>query len=107
VPTPGDYVYVFFKGVQNLRDKIESPEAQQVKTFLLSLAEKYKNAPKAVIWDEIKKFERYWTEKNKTGTKERWEKQDTFEVDRRLVTWFSKKDGFKKVEINKPAKRIV
>lgn len=37
---------------------------------------------------EIAKFVRYWTEPTKNGKKQRWELQKTFEVKRRLVTWF-------------------
>ena len=36
---------------------------------------------------ERKKFYNYWTEKNKSGTKERWELEKTFDVDRRFATW--------------------
>jgi len=32
-------------------------------------------------------FIRYWTEKNKSGTKMKFELQDTFEIKKRLVTW--------------------
>ncbi len=38
---------------------------------------------------EIAKFHAYWTELNPLGTKQRWQMQKTFEVKRRLVTWFS------------------
>lgn len=37
--------------------------------------------------DEKKKFFYYWTEKNKSGTKERWELEKTFDVGRRWKTW--------------------
>ena len=40
------------------------------------------------------KFISYWTELDKSGRKQRWEKQETFEVARRLVTWFSKANNF-------------
>ena len=39
---------------------------------------------------ELKKFALYWTEPNKSGTKVRWEQQATFDVYRRIVTWFSR-----------------
>jgi hypothetical protein len=39
---------------------------------------------------ELDKFVNYWTERNKSGTKERWEMEKTFEVKRRLSTWFSR-----------------
>lgn len=105
---PSQTAKTFFKGIQDLSNKVvESSEGQQVKLFLLSLAEKYPKANKALIWDEVKKFERYWTELNATGTKERWQKEPVFQIERRLVTWFSKKDQFKKVDITKNNKRIV
>lgn len=37
--------------------------------------------------DERQKFYNYWTEKNKSGTKERWELEKTFDVGRRWKTW--------------------
>ena len=37
--------------------------------------------------DEKKKFFYYWTEKNKSGTKDRWELEKTFDVGRRWKTW--------------------
>lgn len=98
----------FFKGIRDLNDKIESEEAINVRQFLQALKEKYKDAPKEIVWSEIKKFERYWTEKNQTGTKERWQKQDTFEVDRRLSKWFDGKKFFvKKVDIINRNKTVV
>jgi len=110
--TPADITENFFKGINDLRNKKETDEVteegKKMREFLCGLKEKYPRAEKAVIWDEIQKFERYWTELNSTGKKMRWQKQETFQVDRRLVTWFAKKDQFKKVEINnKPKKRIV
>lgn len=39
---------------------------------------------------EFTKFILYWTEPNKSGTKVKWEQQPTFDVKRRLITWFSK-----------------
>jgi hypothetical protein len=37
---------------------------------------------------EIKKFCNFWLERNRSGTKRKWELERTFEVDRRLSTWF-------------------
>lgn len=42
------------------------------------------------ILREIRNFRNYWTEKNSTGTKERWQMEKTFEVKRRLQTWFDR-----------------
>lgn len=96
---PENSTQAFFKGIRDLKNQIKSPEAENARAFLIRLKEKYPMASKEVIWKEIQKFESYWTEKNSTGTKERWQKQTVFEVDRRLVTWFIKKDEFKRVEI--------
>ena len=53
--------------------------------------------------DEVIKFVFYWTELNKSGTKQRWELEKTFEVGRRLANWFSRIKTFgekQKVIIN-------
>jgi len=39
---------------------------------------------------EVRNFISWWTEPNSTGTKLKWQKQDTFEVSRRLRTWFDR-----------------
>lgn len=105
--TPSQKTHYFFKGIADLRNKVESEHATQMREFLGALKDKYPNATKAVIWAEIQKFERYWTELNQTGTKERWQKEGAFEVDRRLVTWFTKHDQFKKVEINSKGNKVI
>lgn len=53
-------------------------------SYLLSL-----KIPVDFARHEINKFTLYWTEKNSTGKKERWQMQTTFEVKRRLMTWFN------------------
>jgi len=45
---------------------------------------------------EIKKFISYWTEPNKSGTKQRWELEKTFELSRRLSVWFQNHQKFNK-----------
>lgn len=37
--------------------------------------------------DMVKDFFNYWSELNKSGTKMRWELQQTFEIPKRLTTW--------------------
>ncbi len=97
--TPAKNAIIFFKGIDDLLNKIESNEAGNTKLFLQQIEAKYQGAKKDVIWREIKKFHSYWTELNGTGTKQRWQKQDAFQVDRRLVTWFGKVNEFKEVDI--------
>ena len=36
---------------------------------------------------EVEKFISYWTEKNKSKTKMKWEMQETFQIGKRLLTW--------------------
>jgi len=43
---------------------------------------------------ELDKFILYWTEPNATGNKQRWQKETTFEVKRRLTTWLGKVGSF-------------
>jgi len=44
---------------------------------------------------EFQKFIIYWTERNKSGTKQRWQQQPTFEVKRRLATWLGNLKDYK------------
>ena len=104
--TPAYSAKSFFKGVKDLIEKIESEEAQATRLFLQKLETDYPNVQKGFIWSEIKKFYLYWTELNSTGRKERWEKQDAFQVDRRLVTWFGKIQQFKRSEINNKETKV-
>lgn len=51
--------------------------------------------PEQTIKQEITKFISYWTEPNSTGKKQRWQLEPTFEIKRRLATWFSRSSQFK------------
>jgi len=59
------------------------------------ISEKYK-APKEMVVEELTKFKSYWSEKNKSGTKQRWELQKTFELGRRIGTWLRNASQFNK-----------
>ena len=87
------------------KDSIEGEEltpSQKAKEFfnnhelqekvINSLIEKGIN--KELVKREINKFISYWTELNKSGTKQRWELEKTFEVNKRLATWFNKIQEF-------------
>ena len=52
---------------------------------------------KSVAVTEVQKFISYWTEPNKSGTKQRWQLEKTFELKRRLATWFGNIKNFSKV----------
>lgn len=50
--------------------------------------------------DEATKFYNYWTEKNDKGRKMKFEKQTTFEISKRILTWISNKNEWKKEKIS-------
>ena len=82
---------------ENREEKREDTPAQIAKSFFEGgkhydeIREEMSVKVKQPILDnELNKFNLYWTEPNKSGTKVRWEQQNTFDVRRRLVTWFSK-----------------
>lgn len=64
---------------------VENPEKQdEVVTFMVS-----KGADPTWVRREISKFISHWTEKTKTGARQRWELEKAFEVRRRLARWFN------------------
>ena len=72
--TPGQIARKFFED-----------ESSQV--FIVEELSKKIGVQKEILQKEISKFVLYWTELNKSGTKMKWEMQQTFDVRRRLVTW--------------------
>ena len=67
------------------------------KQVIQKISEKY-NADLNVVTREIGKFVDYWTELNKSGTRQKWETQNTFEVDRRIKRWLENIKDFQKAE---------
>ena len=53
----------------------------------------------AFIRAEVTKFLNYWTEPTKSGKQQKWEKQETFELGRRLATWFGNADKFNRYQV--------
>jgi len=49
-----------------------------------------------LLKSEVQRFILYWTEKSPNGKKQKWEMQKTFDVKRRLVTWFDNKQKWNK-----------
>lgn len=88
--------------IENTREdvKTSSPSQQaadffnggETKDEVISVFEG--KVPADVLSREMQKFCLYWTEKNKSGTKNRWEMQKTFEVKKRLYTWLSRSNQF-------------
>ena len=98
---------VNINGAQNQISSFNSPQNEtrrffqavkdgsiELVEFVKALAEKNR-ADENIIKNEILKFVNYWTEKSQTGKYERWELQRTFEVNRRMATWFGNVDKFK------------
>lgn len=93
----------------------ETP-AQQMRRFVkaveehgddwLAILKSFPEESRPFAETEIKKFVMYWTEPTKSGKKQRWETEKTFDVKRRLSTWFSRADKYNKHDtkgrINKP-----
>jgi uncharacterized protein YdaU (DUF1376 family) len=50
---------------------------------------------------KIKEFISYWTELNKSGTKQRWELEETFEVQKRIAYWFRNDKNFNSSQFKK------
>lgn len=86
LPTPAEEARAFFKG--------------EFEPVLLEFLAK-SNAPPEALRQEFSKFILYWTEPNATGTKQRWQKETTFEIRRRLATWLGRSTQFSKVEFSK------
>lgn len=75
IDTPGEFARKFFNGDKDIVGSI----GKQLEDAGL---------PQPFIVAEMLKFKNYWTEPTKNGKKVRWELQQTFDVRRRLGTWF-------------------
>lgn len=79
-------------------DSVKEKLEKRKTAFGYSLKEFEKTYPK----DMLTAFFRYWSEKNKSGTKMKWELEKTFEVSLRLLTWASREKNFEKPKQNEP-----
>lgn len=83
---------------------LKEQEQEQVKDKLEVRYNKFKNDVKDSVIDkkipisepEVQKFVNYWSELNKSETKMKFELQQTFEISRRLQTWYNRSNDFKK-----------
>ena len=73
--TPKDEMILFIESEEYFNDM-----ASMISTKLV--------VAEFVVKKELKRFLNYWMEKNGSGKKQRWEMQKTFELKRRLATWF-------------------
>lgn len=91
---------------QDIVIKRESTPSQIAKDFFNNIESEHrinnfnnlveKGFSEEIVRTEMLKFISYWTEPDKNGKRQRWEKQDVFEITRRLATWFSKSNNFNK-----------
>lgn len=77
--TPGTYARRFFAGDKEL-------VARLIEEIML----KYHGSNKGQLEIQLRKFWLYWSEANKSGKKQRWELEKTFDVRRRIYTWLSR-----------------
>lgn len=77
--TPRDYARRFFDGDKQARKEV-------IEAMLIGSHGKMKED---FLLKEIQKFILYWTEPTPNGKSQKWEKQQTFEIKRRLYTWLS------------------
>jgi len=63
------------------------------------------NLSLSVVVAQLQSFRSYWSERNKSGKKQKWELEKTFELKRRIGTWMRKAEQFgdiqKEVNIRK------
>lgn len=76
--TPGQFARRFFDG-----------DKDAYKDIVMEMLFKSHGRGADILEREIPKFIAYWTEPTKTGRKQLWETKPTFEVRRRLATWFN------------------
>lgn len=56
----------------------------------------YVDTESVSIKEELRNFREYWTTLTMNGKKQKWEKQETFDIKLRLKTWFRNAKSFKK-----------
>jgi hypothetical protein len=99
-------VVSIYKDIDNTktiqRQESQTP-AEEMKLFLedesyfqklVGFLTNEKGLPEDVVIRELKNFKGYWTELNKSGTKQRWEDEKHFQLSRRLSTWFRNVNKF-------------
>jgi biotin operon repressor len=104
------------KGALSIEEKKLAP-AEEMNLFLEEdkilfnravdyIAEKH-GIEKTMVANELEKFKSYWSELNKSGKKQRWELQETFQLGRRIGTWFRNMDQFRKQKQEKSNEFVI
>ncbi|MFA5185387.1 MAG: hypothetical protein WC551_02780 [Patescibacteria group bacterium] len=81
-PTPAEEAVMFFE------------DGEKQNAFIKMLASR--GVGESTARQEVSKFIAYWTERNSTGKKQRWQMEKVFDIRRRLTNWFSKSKDFSK-----------
>lgn len=101
-----------YRGDKVRLDKIslrESTPAEEAKEFFTNPGMQLRifneicelgNPYRELVGKEIVKFVEYWTELNKTGNKQRWEQEPTFEIKRRIKKWLSNIKSYQSKQTN-------
>lgn len=96
--------------VNNKESGAEAPTPSQIMTKFINepeeqekviLALEGRGMERETSSAEIKKFLNYWCELTKSGKQQRWQTEKTFELQRRLATWFNNAQKFNKTNIIK------
>ncbi len=96
--------------VNNIESGAEAPTPSQIMTKFINepeeqekviLALEGRGMARETSSAEIKKFLNYWCELTKSGKQQRWQTEKTFELQRRLATWFNNAQKFNKTNIIK------
>jgi len=97
--TPGVFNRTFFEDAKIILDEgvIENEKESSVIDIRLWAEKKQIKISK----QDITEFVLYWTEPNKSGKKERWETEKTFDVKRRLLKWLDNKAKWSKPTVGK------
>lgn len=91
-PTPGEFARMFFEqGMKWVDNPGASEDAEQFVEIGEWMVAQWQN--RILCAREIKKFILFWSEPSKSGRKQRWEMQPTFDVKRRVRTWMNKATG--------------
>lgn len=90
--TPRDKAIKFFEMV--------TEDGDELSAFIEKICS-MSSAKSDIVRKEILKFTSHWTELDSLGRKQRWQKQEAFEVQRRLTTWLSRAGQWSQTKISK------
>lgn len=85
---------------EEMTDFIENASTGNFEPYLSQIIEA--GIPEDRASDQLKDFYRYWTEPTPNGKQQRWNLGKTFEIRRRLSTWFKNSFNWNK-EVSKPS----